>query len=559
MFHHNFSPTLDSHRILIFDSYIGLYIYKHGDYRIGEFLGKSQTPNSLMVKDNLMPTYAGTPYKAMNGQLVLFQIASKDGTSPYYYRINLPEQKRIESRVATAFKADPARFDILRQSLPCLNPCNPPTYIVDAAIQIYNDMRARMIRGQPIITVGSRTFIEACKQSIKASEKDIADGIGNPQKIKRRKRFYERFVYPYPEFNDQITSITPTVLKLWQKWRDVYWISGDGKDIQFIETVKDGKVFKTNITTNHRHIPALSTKNSEWVHLKSAFDWAAMQGWIEDDHIPKHKIRDTDVGDVSINPAFTIKQWANLESAAEKWINEDKLRGDNKRTRQLCWWFALVCRAYGLRVAEGYNLMKRHIVIDGNAAGLSIGAIKTKSTKKHERTVEPIYRFRDQMFDLFTKQLPAFYKKEYGRDWVIGDPVWMHPDGTSINRFNRGFDSLLEFAAMTVDPQGNNYTLTSLRHSAITEEIETTKYNIGLIAVWAGTSSHMIDKHYNQAIMNREMLQGRQGFAGETPLRLQPPDGSPVILDAESVKKSIESKTAKKDTADDNAGTTPSD
>jgi len=461
-----------------------------------------------------MPTYAGKAYKTMNGELVLFQIPSKGGASPYYYRINLPEQKRIESLVANAFKADAARYMALRQPYPYSDPCNPPAQIIDAAIQIYNDMRARMVKGLPIVVSGSKNLVEACKGSIKEAEIDVASGVTNPIKVARRKAFYERYVYPYSPFKDPVTAINSGVLKEWQHWRDRYWISGEGQLITQIETEKNGKIYRRTITKKDRRIPTLSTKNTEWIHLKNGFDWAARQGWIEIDLIPRHYFRRTQVGDADKNPAFTPSLWESLEKKAQEWINKDKLRGDNKRVRQLCWWFALVCRAYGLRTAECYALRKRHLVIAGDVVKLSIGAIKTKSTGKHERTIDPIFKFRQKMFSLFTKELPAFYQKQYGRPWRDEDPIWMHNDGQPIRKFYRGFDSLLHFAGITEDPQGHNYNFTSLRHTTITEFIETTNLSTGLIAIWAGTSSQMIDKTYNQSIMRRAHFLQTRGEGG---------------------------------------------
>lgn len=450
-----------------------------------------------------MPSYAGTPAKAFGGAITIFQVKYANGLSPYWFRLQMPGHKRVEGMIANEFKDNPQLYALLRTPVACEDPCNPPQHVVDAVLQIYTEAKNRVLKGQPIVATGSQTFIDACKGYIAELEADAANGLIKADKAERRKAFFERFVYPYQPFAQHVTAIDQGVLSQWQRWRDQYWIAGPGKDLEHIETERNGKPYKRKVTKHERVIPSMSTKNGEWVMLNAAFEWASRQGWIQHNQIPKHQFRKTQVGNKSTNPAFTHEQWATLEQKALEWINEPKLRGDNKRSRQQCWWFARVCRAYGLRVAEAYDLEKRHIVKTSDGYALSIGAIKTKASGKHARTILPIDRYAADMEKLFTEDLPKFYREEFGREWADGDPMWMNRKGEAVNRWNKGFDSLLSFAKMSHDPLGNNYNLTSIRHSAITEWIETTSLSTGIISVWAGTSAAMIDKTYNQAIMRR--------------------------------------------------------
>jgi integrase len=242
------------------------------------------------------------------------------------------------------------------------------------------------------------------------------------------------------------------------------------------------------------------------------FRFAVDQKWLEESDIPFRTLRNAKASATGKRPAFTLVEWSRLEQKATDWINQPKLSGDNRRTRQLCWWFAVLCRAFALRAAEGYELRWRHVLddVDQHSNPVVILAVPAVKNEKHERNVEPIFRFAPALREVLREKLPALYRIEYEREPQPDEPLFMHKDGLAIRSFFRGFESLLQFAGLLHDPHGNRFSLTSLRHSAITDEIENTDLNVGVIAVWAGTSVQMIDRHYNQALANRARRQERE-------------------------------------------------
>lgn len=459
-----------------------------------------------------MPVFAGEPWKAFDGALSVFQIKSDKGAGAFYFRITLPARKRVEGLIAKEFRDNPSLEMALRQPAQFTDPCTPPQSVIDAAMSIYHRLKGDANRGKLLNRKGRQTLHDAARGYLASLEQDVKNGLADPAKLKRAKGLIERFIYPYIALDVSVTQITPAMITAWQKWRDRYWLTGPGREIKSLEYKRGSKTIRKAITDHERVIPTISTKNSEWTAIKKVFDWAVIEGWMEDHQVPKNNFRKLEAGEASKTPAFTPEQWQQLSTKADEWVGEAKVRGDNLRFRQLCWFFCRVLRAYGLRVAEGYDLYKSHIVWINDVPFLAIGAIKTRATKKHQRTIEPVAEYTADMVRLFREELPAFYQKEYERDWTDNDPMWMHKDGREVKSFKRGFcgkegknnrGGLLTFAGLEKDALGNNFTLTSIRHTTITREIEDTNINTGAVAVWAGTSIQMLDRTYNQALMAR--------------------------------------------------------
>lgn len=86
--------------------------------------------------------------------------------------------------------------------------------------------------------------------------------------------------------------------------------------------------------------------------------------------------------------------------------------------------------------------------------------------------------------------------------------LFPRPDGERIQSIRGGFESLLNAAISPEFPNGlklkdgKNRTLTSIRHTYASKQIEAgaTKNGLGFLADNMGTSTEMIRKHYGQAL-----------------------------------------------------------
>lgn len=456
-----------------------------------------------------MPSYA-TVWKDPSGQLTVFQIANKLGRGKFYYRVQIPGQKRVEGLIANEFTYSDLHYSDLNQEYEfeaVKRLGGPPEHIIERANRVLHRFREKSGRGEELKTVKTPTVRRAAQEFRERMENDFKNGLVSKSKWDHMRSFLDRYVIPYePWFDKIIDKVKSGDMLAWQRWRDTYWFDGPGKTITHLEYKRGGKTLKREIQPSERVVPRISTKNSEWVFFKRVFLYAVEKGWMSEDDIPKHKFRKTDSPDSEVTPAFTAEEWEHIEAMAPGWIDPAKLMGDNRYYRQLCWWFMVLCRAYALRVAECYLLTVGNIAVgidrDTHEPIVSVDLAGVKSVK-HGRKAEPIHRFSDQVRKILTEEIPAFYAKHLGRELTPNDPLWMNKDGTRLGTVEGSFNSFLSDISLTHDSKGAKFTLTSLRHSAITEEIETTDLNPAIIAVWAGTSVKMINDHYNHALANR--------------------------------------------------------
>jgi integrase len=84
------------------------------------------------------------------------------------------------------------------------------------------------------------------------------------------------------------------------------------------------------------------------------------------------------------------------------------------------------------------------------------------------------------------------------------DPIFCYPDGRE-PIFRDVLATVLRKANAETDPDtGEKRVAYSFRHFFATRLIENTDLSIPVIAAWLGTSSAMIEKHYNRFILKRQ-------------------------------------------------------
>ncbi|WP_145980749.1 hypothetical protein [Magnetospirillum sp. ME-1] len=468
-----------------------------------------------MTEPAPMPAYA-TEWHDETGQLILFQRPSSRSKGRFYFRLQILGQPRKEGLVAAEFRYSPMHlatagrefdFEMVKRN-------GPPEEIIEFGKRILYRYREQVGKGKRLNSRRTPTLAEAAEDYLD----DLLELQGRGQvswtKYEHHRSFITRYVARYDLFQKKpIDEIDTVDLAVWQRWRDTYWVSGQGAQIDAIESLRNGEPFVRRITAKEKSIPAGTTKSKEWSYLRAVFKFARRQRHVIS--IPDHAPTTTDTPSSASSPTphFTQADWMHLMEVIPSWLNPPKLVGDNRRHRQLCWWCCLTLRAYGLRVAEGYQLKFSSLLPDVGPDGeeiyvkLHVNAVKSLVKP---RTVEPIDHMRQEISTILLKTLPAYYEAQFGRKPTANDPLWMHRDGSAIGSFAKSFDSLLDSANLTHNVYGHDFDLTSIRHTTITEEIETSDLNPGVIATWAGTSIAMLDKTYNHALGVRARRQERE-------------------------------------------------
>jgi hypothetical protein len=122
----------------------------------------------------------------------------------------------------------------------------------------------------------------------------------------------------------------------------------------------------------------------------------------------------------------------------------------------------------------------------------------------HERDVIPLIEmttYFDQRLSILLINLPKSIVGNAKRPDQLPPDIWLfcHPDGTRVKSFDHGFETTLADLGLLYH-NGKKRSLTSLRHTYVSERIKARTANINSISDNMGTTVEMLYKHYSQEI-----------------------------------------------------------
>jgi integrase len=326
-----------------------------------------------------------------------------------------------------------------------------------------------------------------------------------------------------------ITEITDDELEQYVHNRINFYIDGPGSTKEFIVYERAGKTLRRPI---RRSKPTFSTLNKERVAFNQIMHHARKVMRVRIDSRPSMKIDRSELSPSQVRPDFTMEEWHLLQATIEdSWYEQNASRG-SQRYRYLLKYFCDFLFASGLRVSEAKNLNWGHIseigretialeeieklpedlqevVVDHyiSTGELSPTEIRIRippnlpglKTRNHARTVIPLLDMNniiEDLYDLYT---------DSGIEIVKESPLWMHPDGTRVQRFDHSFDRALKKCDLLYR-DGQKRSLTSIRHTYATQRIYAgaTKNGLAFLCANMGTTPEMIHKHYNHALVEVE-------------------------------------------------------
>lgn len=360
--------------------------------------------------------------------------------------------------------------------------------IPEVAVKIrdeYHRLTQRQKRGEPI-SRPSKSLSEAVQDYLAHIDGQLAKGAVKKSWHKNRSEFLKRYVWGWPEAGvTKMHEFGPAQLEEWLDWRD-----------------KEAS----------RQL-AKGTADKHLIYLKGFLTWAASRKvrLIDAKDIPELK-HNEDAGfkAKAQRPRFSPEEWDTLLAQAPSIIQTPR-KAHDRLCREGVILAALVCRAFGLRAAEVYALRWGHVTWekDGTikAPVLEVPGIKHES---HSRTIDPLPPYRKLATVTLGRWAPKWWKRCHGRDHTPADLVFPNPSDAarSLSQSPRVFDSILAEAGLLTSASGHKRSLTSVRHTTISECIESTGTPVGVIADWAGTSITMIEEHYSQPLTRRAMKEG---------------------------------------------------
>ncbi|MEJ5080592.1 tyrosine-type recombinase/integrase [Ochrobactrum sp. MYb379] len=334
-------------------------------------------------------------------------------------------------------------------------------------------------------------FIELIKQESERGERSQYHPRDWPPVINR---------YLVGFFGDKpIDTIKEPDIERYKEWRRTYWITGPGKDTQYIHYERNGRLLRRSA----RHeVPSVSRQRGELVIVRALFEQSMKLGYSPKLEITDIKVRKT----VDNNrPSFTPEEYARLIETSLTRICPDPSSKSRQNMHVIADRVKLhsymeIAAGSGLRPTEMKNLNWGHVVgfkeVRSKALEEQDVRLQVQGKSKYGNVVPhlTIIPSLHMLWDLF--------EREVGRSPIDSDPVFADAKGVRVASFKKGFAELLKACGLEEDYRGVARTTYSLRHYYISEMIAK-GVKVYDVARNTRTSITMIDKHYGQVNVER--------------------------------------------------------
>ena len=327
------------------------------------------------------------------------------------------------------------------------------------------------------------------------------DSIKNSNKhsIQRQKYMentWKRYMAGY--FNDRkIGDITDNIVDGYWKWRNAFYITGEGKER--ILANKNRVKAKTQTSNNIKEKFAYGTAKAEASIINQFFAWCYKSDQSYTTKIlkiiPSDAFNKDELNKDNRRDNFTKDEWKKITLNLGNYVNgkgKFKNKNDNPlhaRQRKNLRLYVMFLASTGARVGEAKHLRWKDVKFDKeNEVGKFNIAAKTSKTRKQRFTLSHSIHIYNELIE-WKKETEfaddddlVFYTKDKNGKQKICD--------VSVS-----FKSFLSKIDLLKGSDNKNRTLYSLRHSYATMRLEdgAEVYNV---AKNIGTSVKMIEQHY---------------------------------------------------------------
>jgi integrase len=271
------------------------------------------------------------------------------------------------------------------------------------------------------------------------------------------------------------------------EWRRSYFTTGPGAAIDFVETMRKGKVYRHKV----KHEP-VELRSGELAAIKSVFAFASKEGLITAKQIPEIPKSSKNIKDIkkTRHPAFSKEHWKIVEERIGDYINT---RNEEDRISRTGFkYYMLIMAETGLRPGMEHSSIRwRHVEFDkADDSGEGIAYINVpEETKTGSRVIIVAPHGAKLIVEL--KEWTAFAGDEY--------PLFANQKtGVPVKRYSSAFKKFLAFAQIERSKDDKEYAPYSLRHTYATRLRERGLHDHIIARLMGHSDTEMIAKHYGQ-------------------------------------------------------------
>ena len=190
-------------------------------------------------------------------------------------------------------------------------------------------------------------------------------------------------------------------------------------------------------------------------------------------------------------PAFTTDQYRKLYRGLRQSVNDGQGHPTHYRARFYLHHYVLILANSGVRIGELRGLTWGDIESRRDGQGVLM-YVRGKTKKRRQVVPQPSVA-------KYLKRIKDYREGELGKPVPDNEPVFCAQNGSTVESYKKGFKTVLKSIGLTVDDEGNPFTLYSLRHTYATMRIINGVPHY-FIASNMGTSVEMLMKFYGHLV-----------------------------------------------------------
>ena len=255
------------------------------------------------------------------------------------------------------------------------------------------------------------------------------------------------------------------------------------------------RFFDWRRTNSKKKNPRETTIIHETSMFTTFLNWCHKRGLI-DKKIELEKPKN----DGDRRPHFDPKDWAKLTRFLREWVKQGLNKsGPIHRDRIMLTNYVLILANTGIRIGEARSLRWMDVDSEPTEDNDNPNIILHVSGKTGTREV--VARTTDTK--VYFERIWELRCRETGDKPSREEPIFCHKDGTEIQSFKKGFNTLIKEVGVEFDRNGDRRTIYSLRHTYATFRLHE-GVNHYVLAKNMGTSVKMLEQHYGHT-SNRAM------------------------------------------------------